>query len=160
MSSAPPPPMVIRTGAPLDAPRSSSSPAIASTLAGSTTTRFVPRLLDPQPRRARVALPLLPPPSPLTWWRSCPCTRVLHGDAAWSTATAPVRQSPPHQMPHPPSPLHPSALAGYRSSPPSRPWQPVMSCFKCFRRIFQCFIWMLRMLQWLYTHVTNVCFML
>jgi hypothetical protein len=26
--------------------------------------------------------------------------------------------------------------------------------------VFKCFIWMLRMLQWLYTHVASVCFML
>jgi hypothetical protein len=35
-------------------------------------------------------------------------------------------------------PLHctRAPLAGYRISPPHRPWPPAISCFKCFRRMF------------------------
>ena len=130
--------MVVHTGSPLDAPRPSSSPAMASTLAGSTTTWFVPRLLDLRPHRARVALPLLPPPSLLTQWCSHSCHRVLHADVVWSTATPLARHSPSHLAARlPPSSLCTRApLAGYCSSPQGRPWPPTISCFKCFRRMF------------------------
>jgi hypothetical protein len=62
--SAPPPPAAVRSRAPPVAPRPRSSPAMASAVAASTATRFLPRLPDPWwTRRARAALP----PPPLTW---------------------------------------------------------------------------------------------
>jgi len=140
VSSAPPSPMVVRTGAPLDAPRPSLSPAMASTMDGSTTMQLAPRLLDMRPRRACVVFPLLPPPSPLTWWRSHSYHQVLHVDEAWSTTTAP-RAVFSTALAATVLPLHRTRapLASYHSSPPGRPWPPMTSCFKCFKRMFQVF---------------------
>jgi hypothetical protein len=133
--------MVVRTGAPLGAPRPSSSPVMASTLAGSTTTRFVPWLLDSRLRRAHVvrasapattvsahlvALPLLPPSSP----RSC---GVVHDDCSGAMVS-----TSPSCLPAAILPLYctRAPFAGYCSSPPGMSWPPVISCFKCFRRMF------------------------
>jgi hypothetical protein len=133
--------MVVRTGAQLGAPRPSSSPVMASTLAGSTSTQYVPWLLDPWLRRARVvrasapattvsahlvALPLLPPSSP----RSC---GVVHDDCSGATFS-----TAPSCLPAAILSLHCTRVpfAGYRSSPPGMSWPPVISRFKCFRRMF------------------------
>jgi hypothetical protein len=124
-------------------------------LADSTTTWFVPWLLDPRPRHARVALPLLPPSSP----RRC---GVVHGDCSGVTfSTAP--SCPPGAI----LPLHRTRapLVGYRSSPLGRPWPPAISCFKCFRRMFVSVLFgccvccnvYIRMLQCMF-HVTSISF--
>jgi hypothetical protein len=95
-----------------------------------------------------VALLLLPPGSPRR-------RGVVHGDssgAAFSTAPS----CPPAAI----LPLHCSRapLAGYRCSPPGRPWPPVMMCFKCFRRMFssvssRCCVCCKRMF-----HDASICF--
>jgi hypothetical protein len=134
------PPMVVRTGAPLGAPRLSSSLAKASTLAGSTTTRFVPygswthgcivsvwhSRSCHHSLRSLVALPLLPPSSP----RSC---SVVHDDCSGATFSTAPSCSPAAILP-----LHcnKASFAGSRSSPLGMLWPPVISCFKCFRRMF------------------------
>jgi hypothetical protein len=124
-------------------------------LADLTTTRFVPRLLDPRPRHACVALLLLPPSSP----RRC---GVVHGDCSSVTfSTAP--SCPPGAI----LPLYctRASLVGYRSSPPGRLWPSAISCFKCFRRMFLsvsfgrcvCCNVYIHMLQRLF-HVTSISF--
>jgi hypothetical protein len=70
----------------------------------------------------------------------------------------------PSCLPAPILPLHctRTPFVGYCSSSRSSPWPPPPPCFKFFqvfqKYVFKYFIWILSMLQWLYTYVSSICF--